>query len=649
MNKKIISLLLALLLTASATFTSCEGDPDTGAENTDAQTSEPAEDNFAGTPAYTVDGDYIVVDGVKYPNNNNYNSGPLVAIDDLDRVLPTQEQTKPAVTDGTKNVGIFYFLWMGEHGDSGAYNITEIIENGGVAAKNSSYEEWGPMGAMHHFAEPLYGFYYSEDTWVMRKHIEELTNAGVDFLYFDTTNGYDYFKNARNMMKILSEMREEGWDTPQVVFYTNTNSGTTALNIYNKIYSRDLFKDTWYMIDGKPVIIGVSSQIKSSLGANADFFTIKESQWPNSKKLVNGWPWMSFFQWDKGESLYNKYAGAGEVFIDEEGNRDAISVSVAQHCGTVAFSDSALYGDRTNHGRSYHDGRNHVTEDSYLYGYNFQEQWDQAIKANVPHILVTGWNEWVAQRNPFGYSKKVEFVDTASVEWSRDVEMMRGGYFDNYYMQLISNIRKYKGTAPTLVQNTRKKIDITGSFDQWDDILVTYSDMTGDADDRESTVFGKEDVKDTSGRNDIKKMKIVYDTKNIYFYVECANKIKKSDADSTWMQLFINIDNQTSGWYGYDYIVNYKATSDTESSVAKCTEDGKFAFEECGKVSYKIEEKKMMMSVSLADLGITDFNSINFSFKLADSDDLITTMEQMYTSGDQAPHGRLNFVFQNYK
>ena len=57
----------------------------------------------------------------------------------------------------------------------------------------------------------------------------------------------------------------------------------------------------------------------------------------------------------------------------------------------------------------------------------------------------------------------------------------------------------------------------------------------------------------------------------------------------------------------------------------------------------------MMIRVPLASMGITDFTKIKFSFKWVDSDDLVDTMEEMYTSGDQAPHGRLNFVFQNYK
>lgn len=651
MKKRLTSFLIALLMVATA-FASCASNDngnDTGDSTAETQgdgttaNEQNGDDNFAGTPAYIVEGDYIIVDGVKYPNNNNFNCGPLLATDDLDRTLPTAEETK--AYDESKAVGIFYFLWMGEHGDSGAYNISAIIESDKNAAKKASYYEWGPEGAMHHWGEPLYGYYYSSDKWVMRKHVEELTNAGVDFLFFDVTNGYPYISNAKAIMRILSDFNSQGYDAPQVVFYTHSNAGNAAKNIYNNIYKKGVYEDTWYKIDGKPVIIGPESELRSALGSDADFFTYRDDQWPNEPKETNAWPWMSFGQWDS------------DVFYDKNGKAEAINVSVAQHNATVRFSDSAIYGNRFNQGRSFRDGRQNITETSYLYGYNFQSQWDAAINSDATVVLVTGWNEWVAQRQAAGANDEVIFVDCCNVEFSRDVEMMKGGYFDNYYMQLISNIRKYKGTAPTLVQNTRKKIDINGSFDQWDDILVTYSDYAGDTADRNGKAFGNTRQKDSSGRNDLYKMKIVYDTTNIYFYVETATDddgnatpITDFDTNSTWMQLFINIDNATTGWYGYDYIVNYKANSSTETTLAKCTETGKeFKFEEASKVNYRVEGNKMMISVPLSELGITDYNKINFSFKWVDSNDTVTTMEQMYTSGDSAPHGRLNFVFQNYK
>ena len=106
MKKKIISGALLLAMLVSSLLVSCtdgentetkspasdssvitgtqetdeNGDDVTNGE-TDAVTEEPEpelpypteNDNFAGTPAYTVDGDKIIVDGVAYPNKNNFN------------------------------------------------------------------------------------------------------------------------------------------------------------------------------------------------------------------------------------------------------------------------------------------------------------------------------------------------------------------------------------------------------------------------------------------------------------------------------------------------------------------------------------------------------------------------------------------------
>ncbi len=587
--------------------------------------------------SYVDHGTYIVTNAGETVNAvNNYLSGPTVAIDDLNRELPLSNDTKLIRED--RNVGLFYFLWLGEHDDKGVFDNTKITTQNSNANRTESV--WGPTGQMHFFSEPLYGYYKSSDEWVMRKHVEELTNAGVDFLYLDVTNGYSYINNARKLMTILHEFNEQGWDAPKVVFYTHTSSSTVVDQIYNNFYKSNFCPDTWLMIDGKPVVVAYSSQLSSAMNS---FFEVREPQWPNEgSKKKNAWPWISFFNWS-------------EVYTNSEGQREAISVSVAQHCGSVQFSRAALYkdvfGETYDRGRSYHNGNYSYTSDSYKYGYNFQERWDEAIKEDVPYVLVTSWNEWVAQRQPSnetwgnGYPV-INFVDTFNIEYSRDVEMTKGYYFDNYYMQLISNIRKYKGTAPTLHQMKRPDSFMTG-IDDWYRVQVTYKDFKGDTADRNGNCFGNSKYTDTSGRNDIVASKVCFDSENIYFYVECASMISAYSANTTWMQLFINSDNSnTTGWYGFDYIINYSVNEDGTTNIAKFNGSSKtdYSFAVCGTAEYTTEGEKMMITIPASELGINTSN-VEFSFKWADSDTKITTMEQFYTDGDSAPHGRLNFLF----
>lgn len=586
------------------------------------------------------------------PNHHNFTAGGFAATDDLDRSLYTSEQVGLYGENGEHYVGLFYFLWHGEHGDSGVFDLQKIIDKVGVdAAGSTKCGKYGSVGAMHWFAEPLYGYYYANDAWVQRKHAELLCNVNIDFLYFDVTNGYAYLHNAIQLMEILHQLNEEGFDAPKVVFYTNTNASDVVRQVYNAIYSKNLYPDTWFCINGKPVIIAPQN-------ANInDFFLTKQNQWPNEASKTNGWPWMDF-EWPA--RLYKSS-------YDFDGG--AISVSVAQHSGTVAFSDSSLYGNHTNRGRSFTNPNNvpsrktssfdNVLRQSYQawqadqsltnQGLNFQAQWDHAIESEAMYVLVTGWNEWVAQRQDTK-STRIWFVDTSSMEFSRDTEMMRGGYFDNYYIQLAYNTQKLNGTAPIIVQDARRFINVTDSFAQWDTVQVTYRDPSGDTVARNAIGFGKTKYTNDTGRNDIVAAKVTTDSQNVHFYVQTTDHVTMYNTDSSWMQLFIDVDSSAqTGWYGYDYIVNYSAKDHFTTTVAKYNgTDGAYSFEVVGEVGYQAKEKQMMISVPLEMLGIENYKEICMQFKWADSTTRFDEMEDFYIDGDCAPLGRLNYVYQNY-
>lgn len=623
------------------------------------------EDTDPGTLKYTTsaDGQTVTISyevngkTVSYtvPNKNNYLFGGYSGTDDLNRPLYSSDEVGAYSTD--RAVGIFYFLWHGPEWDSGIYNLQQIIDQVGVeAAGSTNCGLYGPLYSMHWFDEPLYGYYYTSDEWVLRKHAELLTLANIDFLYFDVTNDVTYTETALKLMKVLHELNEQGFDAPQVVFYTNTNAAHTVQVLYDEIYSKGYYTDTWYCIDGKPVIVAPKE-------ANInDFFTIKLPQWPTESIFhKNAWPWMAF-EWPQ------------HIFLGTDGKTPSvINVSVAQHSGSINFSKSSLYGDYTNRGRSFTNPDNVTTYDNRLFnavlrssyeawqndnsltnlGLNFQQQWNYAIDSGAETILVTGWNEWVAMRQPNG-TDQIGFVDTASREFSRDTEMMRGGYFDNYYIQLIYNIQRTKGTSPIIVQDMRKPINVTGSFDQWDDVIVTYKDILGDTEDRDAMGFGNTHYTNTTGRNDISSAKVTADSKNIYFYVSTVDDITMYDTESSWMQLYVNVDRRDgetgeTGWYGYDYIINYKAKDTFTTTVARYNgKDNKFGFETIGEVSYRVKGNEMMIAVPLSMLGIENYEEINLEFKWADSTSVYDEMEDFYCDGNVAPLGRLNYIYQNY-
>ncbi len=669
-SKIIKASVCALLLLSMPFIGACVEKEHEETEETSEQGEETMyinpEDNYEGTLRFETSADGKTVnisymlngEKVAYtvPNNTNYLSGGFAATDDVGRALPTSLTTGIYGSNGEHYVGLFYFLWHGEHGDDGVYDLQKIMDNYGELAKDANAKDpvtgkkiYGNIGTMHWFAEPLYGYYYASDSWVIRKHMELLSNANIDFLYFDVTNGFIYKDNALKVMKTCHELNEQGYDAPQVVFYTNSNSAGVMKQLYNEIYSKDLYPDTWFYVDGKPCIIGVEE------GNVNGFFTVKSAQWPNEGYKQNGWPWMDF-EWPQ------------RIFTDTLGNPSAVSVSIAQHNRSITFSDSSLYGYAYNRGRSFNAAKDdNVAMEAYRaafdadssitnLGLNFQSQWDRAIEADVPYVLVTGWNEWVAQRQNGkalrGDDSLVYFVDTASMEFSRDAEMMRGGYFDNYYMQLISNVQRLKGSAPVIIQDARNKIDLGGSFDQWQKVQVSYTDPEGDTKSRGGKVFGSRVISDNSGNNDIVEAKVTNDTENAYFYVRCAKDISEFDPEHSWMQLFVNTNNNASdGWYGYDFLINATAKNENTTSVASCkSNDGVLETAEIGEVSYKIEGSEMMISVPLSMLGIENYKEIYIEFKWADSDakTKYSTMEDFYLYGDIAPLGRLNWIYQNY-
>ncbi|MBE6648774.1 MAG: hypothetical protein E7614_04560 [Ruminococcaceae bacterium] len=616
-------------------------------------------DNYEGTLDIKDNGDGTVTifyvkegENVSYtvPNDKKYLFGGYAATDDLKRTLPNSDKVGIYGENGEYYVGIFYFMWLEDYWGGKVYDINKIIAEYGTAAQSLACGAWGGEYGWHFWGEPFYGYYFSRDEWVIRKHMELLSNANIDFLYFDVTNGWTYTHVAKTVMKVCHELNEQGFDAPQVVFYTNSDSASVVSQLYNDIYMPNYYPDTWFMIDGKPVIVAQESDNID------DFFTIRLPQWPTENNKRNAWPWIDF-KWPQ------------YVYKNKEGVGEAISVSVAQHSGNTVFSSSGLYGDKSNRGRSTVGkseavSEKEVTEDSYKYGYNFQAQWDRVFEciknsANNPsqsikYVLITGWNEWIAQRQVPGEGDEQEivFIDTFSSEYSRDIEMTRGFYFDNYYLQLMENVSKLKGSAPVIIQDSRKPINVTGEFSQWDSVKVTYTDPQNDCNDRCESGWDEKKYVNQTGRNDIVSAKVTSDTKNLYFYVETAEDISMYDTDSAWMQLFINTDGKNlDGWYGYDYVINHEAKNQfttTVAKVAKGENSTSYIFKTVGEVSYRVKDNKMMIAVPLEMLEISDYSKINVSFKWVDSVVKISNMEAFYELGDAAPLGRLNYVYRNY-
>ena len=547
-----------------------------------------------------------------------------MAVDALGRPTPDVSGGAP-VSRENRLVGMFYFLWLGEHGRHKPYDISKIVAEDPQIGHKPASPLWGGHGVYHHWGEPFYGYYYSNDEWVVRKHMKLLMQADIDFLFFDTTNAAIYRDNAKLVMRVLQEYYDEGWKIPKVMFYTNTSSGLTVLDIYDSIYKSGYCKDTWFCMDGKPVIIAVKEECTPEC---REFFNIKMSQWPNEADKLGGWPWMDFTRPQR-------------VFANLDGVDEVINVSVAQH-PQIRFGDSVLYGETTNRGRAFHNGENDPDPDAWKYGYNFAEQFDRALETDPPIVLITGWNEWIA-----GYwagipERPVMFVDCANYEYSRDIEMMRGGYFDNYFMQLVSYVRRYKGVDETPVYPAVHSVSVEWrkSFDASPAVYDCFldGDMHRHAEGQGGVIYAN-----FTQRNVMDQIAVMHDKDSITFTIRTKDLISDPLGAGSWMKIFLNV----KGGVGYQYVLNHHTRKDGTTTLGKVVGEGDDLT--CVDVPdmllrYEVRGDVMKISVPRTVIGL-DHDNFTLWFKVADSREKYHSIEDFYDKGDVAPLGRLNFVY----
>jgi len=557
-----------------------------------------------------------------------------VATDALGRKLPGYEQCGAAKSN--MFVGIFYWTWHHTN-HLGPFDVTKIIAE---AEKTGKLPKWGPWYSGHHWSEPELGYYINQDPYVNRKHASMLVDAGVDVIFFDTSNPPFTFRDEyMALCKTYEKIRNEGGKTPQIAFLTPFGDPSAVVNeLATNFYGKGLYKDLWFVWEGKPLILANPTYFKNN-PAISNFFTFRWCLASYFKK-----PWTSN-QW----SWLNAYPQ--HVFYNSKGEAEQMSVGVAQN---AMNNDLACMSCKKGAmGRSWHNNKKDTRKNAVNYGLNFQEQWDRALKINPKFIFITGWNEWIAGRFDKFYKYTAEndsyytngiFVDQYNQEYSRDVEPMKGGHTDNYYYQLIANIRKYKGVRPPQKSSPPKSILIDGKFNEWKNVQPEFRDTLGDTAHRDFRGYGKTHYTNKTGRNDIITSKVTYDDSNIYFYVRTREKLTPH-TDKNWMLLFIDNDqNKKTGWEGYDFIINGKVINDGTTTVME-TKHG-WNWKKTGEICYNYSADKLEMKIPRNIIGMTN-NNIKLDFHWADNIQKKNDVTEFAVSGDSAPNRRFNYRFES--
>ena len=216
---------------------------------------------------------------------------------------------------------MFYFLWHDNSGGrrpdgDGPYDVSKILAHEPNALKQPTSPLWGPVGMYHYWAEPLYGYYRSTDPWVIRRHAQLLSAAGIDTLIFDTTNAVTYPHVYRKICAVFSEMRRAGSRTPQIAFMVNTKAGATARAIYEDLYQPGAYRELWFLWRGKPLMLCDPQDADPELRS---FFTLRRAHWPFTQiNTQNAWHW---------EATYPQVYG----YTDDPARPEQVNVSVAQN------------------------------------------------------------------------------------------------------------------------------------------------------------------------------------------------------------------------------------------------------------------------------------------------------------------------------
>jgi len=622
-----------------------------------------------------------------------------VATDGLGRVMPGIKEAGSTKNGHQRVVGMFYITW---HTDDHASqqspytgDVTKVLQSDTGARYDAKHPAW--KEGSYHWGEPEMGYFLSKDEYVIRKDMSMLTDAGVDVLVMDVTNAVRYWDEWDTLFTTMQKMKAEGNKVPQFCFWAfNGPVITVVQDLYDRIYKQNKYKDLWFYWEGKPLLLynGNPTQDANGKGVdnpnphydsasltdknnphygNADFteklykdythdikdnFTLRTMWWGYYK-----WAGKRFVgtedNWSFGYDLGNdevRSMNPDSLVSTHKGKIEEAAVTPGQHpISLVGKSWSRKEGEPQLNGydladSAYDAGLHKKIAHPEGRGIYFQERWEEALKVDPPFLYINDWNEWTAGKYQPEQGKTTHFmrrespyffVDQYNAEFNRTIQPMKGGYTDNYYMQMAGNIRRYKGVRAAPVTKGIKQIKIDGRFDEWNTIPLEYRDTKGDVIHRSHNGYGGTFYTDTSGRNDIITCKVAAGNSDVFFYAETDQPLTSSEGNN-WMLLLIDADrNNATGWHGYDYLINKKVSNDTTTTLMHYQHN---KWVEVSKLKYHYKGNKLELAIPKAALNISG-KSFSFDYHWSDHPNNLNDIISMSTTGDSAPNRRFNYRF----
>jgi hypothetical protein len=217
---------------------------------------------------------------------------------------------------------------------------------------------------------------------------------------------------------------------------------------------------------------------------------------------------------------------------------------------------------------------------------------------------------------------------------------MRGGHGDDYYYQMVSYIRRYKGARPVPAV-TPAPIRIDGRFDDWAAVGPEFRDTIDDPMRRNHPGWGNAGpYVDTTGRNDIVATKVSWDEHDVYFYVRTRQPLSPR-TDANWMLLFLDVDhNPATGWLGYDFVVNRTPAKAQTVTIERNL--GGYRWGAPVDIPYRLYGNELELAIPRPVLGLKTLPA-EIDFKWADNIQQTGEASDFTLHGDVAPNDRFNY------
>lgn len=191
------------------------------------------------------------------------------------------------------------------------------------------------------------------------RQAELLSDAGVDVIVFDNTNGtFTWLETALCLLHTFDQARKDGIHTPQIAFmlpFVDPEANKTQLSeLYKSIYQKNICPELWFRWEGKPLVLGLECAFDPAQPLEAEirqFFTFRSCQpdYAAGQTAPNQWGWLCAYP--------------QAVFRRADGSAEQMTVGVAQNRSFTTNRLAPMSGEDIM-GRSYTSQGCHTEENA---------------------------------------------------------------------------------------------------------------------------------------------------------------------------------------------------------------------------------------------------------------------------------------------